>query len=98
MFYDEDSWQKFREESIVYAENRQQTVLTEWLDKIGYTEPIGYYLDTYHNVMEIYATRIGVLVGKGGINVEELTKMLFEEYGRKFEVKFVEIRGGFVNV
>lgn len=98
MFYNEDSWQKFREEALAYAANRERTVLQEWLDMVDYIEPVGYYLDTYHNVMVIYATRIGVLIGKGGVHVEELKKKLLEEYGRDFEVTFVEIRGGFVNV
>lgn len=98
MFYNEERWQEFRAEALNHEANRQETILNEWLDKIGYAEPVGYYLDTYHNVMEIYATRVGVLIGKGGIHVEELKKMLVEEYGRDFEVKFVEIRGGFVNV
>lgn len=98
MFYNEERWQKFREDALAYETNREKTLLNEWLGKIGYTEPVGYYLDTYLNVMQIYATRIGVLIGKGGIHVEELKKMLLKEYGRDFEVKFVEIRGGFVNV
>ena len=48
--------------------------------------------------MEIYSTRIGVLVGKAGVNVDKLEKMLSEEFKGKWKVKFVEIRGGFVNV
>lgn len=98
MFYNEDSWQKFRAEALEYEANRERTVLEEWLDMVDYNEPVGYYLDRYHNVMVIYATRIGVLIGKGGVHIEELKKKLLEEYGRDFEVTFVEIRGGFVNV
>ncbi len=98
MFYNEERWQQFRAEALAYAANRERTVLEEWLGMMNYIEPVGYYLDTYRNVMTIYATRIGVLIGKGGSNVEVLKKMLLEEYGRGFEVMFVEIRGGFVNV
>lgn len=92
------TWQQFREEALTYEANRSKTVVEEWLDKIDYIEPVGYYLDTYNDVMTIYAMRIGVLIGKGGIHVEELKKMLLEEYGRDYDVTFVEIRGGFVNV
>lgn len=98
MFYNEERWQKFREEALEHEANRERTVLEEWLDMMDYNEPVGYYLDTHRNVMIIYATRIGVLIGKGGIHVEVLKKRLLEEYGRDFEVEFVEIRGGFVNV
>ena len=98
MFYNEESWQKFRAEALNHEAKRQENILNEWLGMMDYVEPVGYYLDTYRNVMVIYATRIGVLIGKGGSNVEVLKKMLLEEYGRGFEVTFVEIRGGFVNV
>ena len=98
MFYNKERWQQFRAEALEHEANRARTVLQEWLDVVDYIEPVGYYLDTYHNVMVIYTTRIGVLIGKGGVHVEELKKKLLEEYGRDFEVTFVEIRGGFVNV
>lgn len=98
MFYNEERWQQFREEALEYEANRERTVLEEWLGMMNYIEPVGYYLDTYRNVMTIYATKIGVLIGKDGVHVEELKKKLLEEYGRDFEVTFVEIRGGFVNV
>ena len=48
--------------------------------------------------MIIYATRIGCLIGKAGINVAEFEKMLTEEFYDEWKVSFVEIRGGFVNV
>ena len=98
MFYDNEAWLKFREESLTYSRIRERAVIKEWLDKIGYAEPVGYYLDNLNNVMEIYSTRPGVLIGKAGVPVEELEKMLLDEYGRKYQIKYVEIRGGFVNV
>ena len=98
MFYNVDNWMRFREEALAYSADIERRIIKEWLDKIGYTEPVGYYRDTINNIMEIYSTRIGMLIGKGGTHVEELKKMLLDEYRTSFEIKFVEIRGGFVNV
>lgn len=98
MSYDIDKWMRFREEALTYSSSRERSILKEWLDKIGYAEPVGYYRDTLNDVMEIYSTRPGVLIGKGGSNVKELEQMLFREYRTVYRVKFVEIRGGFVNV
>ena len=96
-FYNVDNWLKFREEALAYTANKERTVIKEWLDKIGYTDPVGYYRDSLNHVIQIYSTRPGVLIGKAGVNVEELSRMLLETFGRDYKVTFVEIRGGFVN-
>ena len=96
--YDDVAWQKFREEALEYSANLERTIVKEWLDKIGYTEPVGYYRDSINNVMILYSTRPGVLIGKGGCNVKTLEKILLYKYGADYKVTFVEIRGGFVNV
>lgn len=96
--YDEDAWQKFREESHKFVKSLEESVIKEWLDKIGYTEPVGYYRNAWKREVEIYATRVGVLIGKAGVNVKELEKLLAEQFCGEWKVKFVEVRGGFVNV
>lgn len=93
--YDE-AWQKFREESHAFMRNKEETVIKKWLDMIGYTEPVGYYRNIFDKEMEIYATRVGCLIGKAGVNVREFEKMLSSEFIGEWHVKFVEIRGGFV--
>lgn len=95
---DIDNWMRFREEALEYSANMERTVIEQWLGKIGYTDPVGYYRDNLHNIMQIYSTRPGVLIGKAGVNAEELERMLLEVFGRDYKVTFVEIRGGFVNV
>ena len=47
--------------------------------------------------MEIYSTRVGVLIGKAGVNVDLLKEMLTDEFRGEWKVKFIEIRGGFVD-
>lgn len=100
-YEDEYEWLKFRGEALEYAKNKQEALLKKWLDNIGYIqrykEPIGYYLNHLQQTMEIYASRPGVLVGVEGVHVAELKKMLSEEYHGKWNVKFIEVRGGFIN-
>lgn len=95
---DELDWMRFREEAYKFNKNREETLLKKWLDNIGYKEPIGYYRDIVDQTMEIYSTRTGLLIGKAGSNVDKLKEMLTEEFRGEWKVKFVEIRGGFVNV
>ena len=101
-YEDEDEWLKFRGEALEYAHNKQEALVKKWLDNIGYTkrykEPIGYYLNYLHQTMEIYAFRPAVLVGVEGVHLAELKKMLSEEYNGKWNVKFIEVRGGFITV
>lgn len=46
--------------------------------------------------MEIHTIRPGVLIGRAGVNVEKFEKILSDEFGGEWKVKFIEIRGGFV--
>ena len=97
--FDDESWENFRAEALVYVRNAEENLLKKWLNDIGCKEIIiGYYRNTYHKTMEIYSTRPGILIGKAGINVDKLKKMLSEEFHGEWKVKFIEIRGGFVNV
>ena len=95
--YDND-WEEFRAEVYEWMKNKEETLLKKWLDNIGYKEPIGYYRDAWNKTMEIYSTRIGVLIVKAGANIDELKKMLSDEFHGEWKVKFVEIRGGFVQI
>lgn len=96
----DDSWEQFRAEALAYAKDRNETLIKTWLNKIGYKDknPIGYYICSSNKTIEIYSTRPGALIGRAGINVDELKKMLTDEFHGEWKVKFIEIRGGFVNV
>ena len=98
MYDEDDAWMEFRSYALNYMKELEESIIKKWLDGIGYTDPVGYYRNSLDHEMEIYATRIGTLIGKAGIHVEELRKMLSEEFRGEWNVKFIEIRGGFVNV
>ena len=93
--YDEE-WQTFRAEAHAFLKNKEESVIKKWLNEIGYAEPVGYYRNVCTREMEIYARRVGCLIGKAGINVEKFRKMLNEEFIGEWKVKFVEVLGGFV--
>ena len=94
----DEEWENFRAEANAFMKNKEESVIKKWLNEIGYTEPVGYYRNVCTREMEIYAKRVGCLIGKAGINVKQFEKMLNEEVGGDWKVKFIEVRGGFVNV
>ena len=96
----DEGWKEFRAEVYAYTKDRNENLIKSWLDKIGYKDknPIGYYICLSDKTIEIFSTRVGALIGKEGINVDVLKKMLSDEFSGKWKVKFVEIRGGFVQI
>ena len=92
------AWEEFREEALRYTREREQGLLKKWLDKIGHTKPVGYYYNYGKKEIELYTTRPGLLIGREGVHIFEFKDMMKEEFGYEWTVKFVEIRGGFVNV
>ena len=95
--YDE-AFETMRAEAHAFMKNKEESVIKKWLNEIGYTEPVGYYRNIFNREMEIYATRVGCLIGKAGVDVKKLEKMLTEEFIGEWKVKFVEVRGGFMQI
>lgn len=98
--WDDEAWQKCREVTHQFIKNEEESVIKEWLNEIGYTdaEPVGYYRNAWKREIEIYSTRVGCLIGKAGVNVRKLENLLHEHFLGEWKVKFVEIRGGFVQI
>ena len=96
----DEGWEDFRAEVHAFIKDKEESLIKKWLEKIGYTykEPVGYYLDSRKHEIEIYSTRVGQLIGKAGVNVDLLEKMLTDEFRGEWKVKFVEVRGGFVQI
>ena len=96
----DEGWEEFRAEARAFMKDKEESLIKKWLEKIGYTykEPVGYYRNSWKNEMEIYSTRVGQLIGKAGVNVDLLEKMLRDEFRGEWKVKFVEVRGGFVQI
>lgn len=91
-------WQKLRGEILWHNANRNRILIEKWCKECGVTSPIGYDNDLGNGVMTIYTKYPGALIGRGGEKIDKFKADLKEEFGRSYEVKFVEVRGGFVNV
>lgn len=96
----DEEFQKLRAEALNSAKKTEEIVMTKWLTEIGYkrNDPVGYFRNYYTMEMEIYTTCPGQLIGKAGINIDKLKKLMLEYFYAEWKVKFIEVRGGFVNV
>jgi ribosomal protein S3 len=93
----EKEWQQLRGDILWHNANRNRKLIEKWCQECGVTSPIGYENDL-NGVMTIYTEHPGALIGRGGEKIDKFKEELKQEFGRNYEVKFVEVRGGFVNV
>lgn len=83
-------------ECMAHGRQKRIDVITRWLTSINYSGVVGYDIRMYPNIACIYTTDPGILIGKKGVNVETLKKMLSDEFYGDWEIKFTEVRDGFV--
>ena len=92
-----NNFQKTREGDVRLNDKAKAAyILKNWLSDIGYNKPVGHYLDVINQDLEIYTTNPEQLIGERRVNVENLTKLLHDEFNGYWTVKFIEIRGSFV--
>lgn len=95
----DDSFERFRGECLEYNHNKNCNMIEEWCKEAGVTSPVGYYNELEKHIITIYTNKPGYLIGMGGCLVNKFKKRLCEQfYANEYEVKFVEIRGGFANM
>lgn len=95
--YNDDEWQDFREQCLIAAKERNDSLIKEFLKSAKYTGTVGYYIDVSYCTANIYAKSPGVLIGKAGQNAFDFERRLSEEFGGEWKVKFTEVWGGFVS-
>lgn len=94
-----ESWYSWIGDALNEIRKEEEEVIKRWMTLASYTNnPIGYYRDIANKTMEIYATRPGCLIGVGGKYVDVFKQMLKDTFGGDWKVKFIEIRGGMVEV
>ena len=51
-------WEELRAEAHAFMKEKEETLIKNWLGKIGYKgkEPIGYYKDGYNKTIEIFVS------------------------------------------
>lgn len=92
----EDDFQEMRAEVNAWARNRERKFLEDWCAEAKLTEPVAYSYN-YHEGFTIYTNRPGYLIGKGGNLINKYRTRLKEEFHKTNDIKFVEIKNGFVN-
>lgn len=94
----QEQFQRFRNEALTFCMNADRGIVEAWCAKIGYKYPLGYYNNRCDRIFELYTNHPGICIGKAGSAIKEFKEMLKEEFKVPYEVKLVEIRGGFANI
>ena len=74
-------------------EEKNERVMKHFFWRIGYKGIVGYENDLGKKVFIIWTDKPGILIGKGGQNVEILKDILKEEFDHDYEIEFKEIKG-----
>ena len=78
-------------ESLEEMSERNERVMKNFFYRIGYKGIVGYENDLGKKVFTVWTDKPGILIGKGGQNVEILKEILKEEFDYDYEIKFKEI-------
>lgn len=70
-----------------------ERVLRHFFWRINYKGIVGYENKLGERKFIVYTDIPGILIGKGGQNVEILKEILKEEFDRDYTIEFKEIRG-----
>ena len=98
MMIEEEEWMRIRSEALEFARKRETKLIEDWCAECKVTTPVGYYFDIFRKVVKIYSVQVGSLIGAKGVKVDKFKAAVEKEFGKPYEVEFVEIRGGFANV
>lgn len=92
----EDNHMDFEEylgKALEEMEERNERVVKQFFWKIGYKGIIGYKNSLGENKFTIWTDNPGILIGRGGKNVDILKDVLKKEFNSNYDVEFKEIRG-----
>ena len=96
--FDSDNFEKFRGKVLEELNNRNERVVRNFFWRINYKGIVGYENDLGKKEFTLWTDRPGILIGKGGQNVEILKEILKEEFEYDYEIKFKEIKGKMIIV
>ena len=79
--------------SLEEMSERNEKVMKNFFYSIGYKGIVGYENDLGKKVFTVWTDKPGILIGKGGQNIQILKDILKEEIGYDYKIKFKEIKG-----
>ena len=91
--FDDDAFEEQLGRVLEEQDEMNERVLKHFFWRINYKGIVGYENDLGNKVFTVWTDRPGVLIGKGGQNVEILKEVLKEEFGYDYEIKYKEIEG-----
>ena len=86
-------FEDFIREALEEMSERNERVMKNFFYKIGHKGIVGYENDLGKKVFTVWTDKPGILIGKGGQNVEILKDILKEEFDHDYEIEFKEIKG-----
>lgn len=86
-------FEEFREKVLEEVAEKNERVLKHLFWKINYKGIVGYDNSLSKRIFTVWTDSPGILIGKGGQNVEVLKAILEEEFGKEYDVEFKEIKG-----
>lgn len=86
-------FEEFRGMILEEQAEKNERVLKHFFRRIDYKGIVGYENDLGRKVFKVWSDRPGILIGKGGKNVEILKEILKEEFDYDYTIEFKEIKG-----
>ena len=86
-------FEELRGKVLEEMDERNERVLKHFFFRIGNKGIVGYENNLGKNKFTIWTDRPGILIGKGGKNVDILKEELKKEFNRDYDVEFKEIKG-----
>lgn len=74
----------------------EKETIKNWLDKIGFKDPVGYWYNYGARNLVLYTNKPGQLIGKHGKDIDILRDILMKQMVGNWTIELVEIKGGFV--
>lgn len=86
-------FEEFVAEALEEMSERNERVMKNFFYSIGHKGIVGYENDLGKKVFTIWTDNHGILIGKGGQNVQILKDILEEEFDYDYDIEFKEIKG-----
>lgn len=87
------NFEEFRGIVLEEQAEKNERVLKHFFWRINYKGIVGYENNLGEKIFTIWTDRPGILIGKGGQNVEILKEILKEEFSYDYKIEFKKIKG-----
>lgn len=87
-----------KEIQIEAQDQCEETLVTTWLNTIGFNKPVCYKFDHSNKRVMIFTNDPDTMVGHNSTNVHVFRQMVNGEFGGEWRSRVVGITGKFVNV